>query len=918
MTIPSYDNRRSYAGDGSTTTFAFPPPFTANTDLVVQIRAADGTTATKALGVDYVVAGAGSPAGGSVTMAATPATGTTLIIYRDVPLTQSVDLQDGGPLPANTINRALDRITMWGQRLKEQVVTLSALASQTMAGLMSAADKTKLDGIQPGAQANTVSSVNGYTGTVVLVKGDIGLGNADNTSDVNKPISTAQQAAFDARLTRAGNLSDLTNAAVARSNLGGGATGISVFQAANTSTALAAIGASVTGTSLVTAANAAAARSTLGLVIGTDVQAYDADLAAISAITPSQGDILYYNGTAWARLAAGTSGWFLRTNGTGTNPSWVSIPGGGDLLASNNLSELTAAASTARANIGAAGLSGANFTGPVIVPNQSIGTADGNAANTKYVFDFFNSVYNVTVAPLASPTFTGNPVAPTPSAGDSDTSIATTAFVKGALGNCAGFVFANANITLTAADHGKAIQASAASPFNITLPAGGAWGVGVAGAAIRVFNHGTADVTIVRQGSDFIYCPPAGLGGANTSLTLHPGEDVELINRGGTEWDVCSGSWLASNAIAIPPKALAGLNAGFAVGDILYADTTTTLAKLAGVAGGNVLRSGGVGVAPSWGKVGLSTHVSGTLPIANGGTNITTFATGDMLYASAANTLSKLAIGSTGQVLAISGGVPAWTSSSSTWPSGTIYGLTLSQASTTTVGIAAGGCANEDGGAYNMALGSAIIKGLGAWAAGTGNGGLDTGSIAASTWYHVHLIRKDNDGTIDALLSLSATAPTMPAGYIARRRIGSIRTNGSSQITAFIQVGDDFIWTAPVMDRNGNSASGITTVTLSVPSGIRVKARLRGAVQTTTSNYVTMSVYSPEIADQTPMSGGAGSASLVLPVTSMPGTNGTWGSATFDVMTNTSAQVRISVTSSSTTGVVALQTDGWIDTRGRQ
>ena len=59
----------------------------------------------------------------------------------------------------------------------------------------------------------------------------------------------------------------------------------------------------------------------------------------------------------------------------------------------------------------------------------------------------------------------------------------------------------------------------------------------------------------------------------------------------------------------------------YAVGDLLYANTTTTLAKLADVATGNALISGGVSTAPSWGKINLTTHVSGTLPVANGGTN---------------------------------------------------------------------------------------------------------------------------------------------------------------------------------------------------------------------------------------------------------------------------------------------------------
>ena len=66
----------------------------------------------------------------------------------------------------------------------------------------------------------------------------------------------------------------------------------------------------------------------------------------------------------------------------------------------------------------------------------------------------------------------------------------------------------------------------------------------------------------------------------------------------------------------------------YVVGDLLYANTTTTLAKLAGVATGNALISGGVGAAPSWGKIGLTTHVSGTLQVANGGTGITSFGAG--------------------------------------------------------------------------------------------------------------------------------------------------------------------------------------------------------------------------------------------------------------------------------------------------
>lgn len=61
----------------------------------------------------------------------------------------------------------------------------------------------------------------------------------------------------------------------------------------------------------------------------------------------------------------------------------------------------------------------------------------------------------------------------------------------------------------------------------------------------------------------------------------------------------------------------------YTVGDILYASTTSALSKLNDVATGNALISGGTSTAPSWGKIGLTTHVSGTLAVGNGGTGLT-------------------------------------------------------------------------------------------------------------------------------------------------------------------------------------------------------------------------------------------------------------------------------------------------------
>jgi len=47
------------------------------------------------------------------------------------------------------------------------------------------------------------------------------------------------------------------------------------------------------------------------------------DITSIAGL--AQGDVLYYNGTSWVRLGAGTSGQYLKTNGTGANPSWSTV-----------------------------------------------------------------------------------------------------------------------------------------------------------------------------------------------------------------------------------------------------------------------------------------------------------------------------------------------------------------------------------------------------------------------------------------------------------------------------------------------------------------------------------------------------------------------------------------------------------------
>lgn len=101
-------------------------------------------------------------------------------------------------------------------------------------------------------------------------------------------------------------------------------------------------------------------------------------------------------------------------------------------------------------------------------------------------------------------------------------------------------------------------------------------------------------------------------------------------------------------------------------GDLIYASGTTTLATLSDVATGNALISGGVGADPSWGKIGLTTHVSGTLPIANGGTNSTSVPSAGAVAYGTGTEYAFSAAGTSNQVLLSGGsGAPTWSNQSS-------------------------------------------------------------------------------------------------------------------------------------------------------------------------------------------------------------------------------------------------------------
>jgi len=227
--------------------------------------------------------------------------------------------------------------------------------------------------------------------------------------------------------------------------------------------------------------------------------------------------------------------------------------------------------------------------------------------------------------------------------------------------------------------------------------------------------------------------------------------------------------------------------------------------------------------------------------IANGGTGATTAAAArtnlavaksgansDITSLTGLTTALSIAQGGTGAITAILArlalGVPV--------TFGTFKNFVQTVTSNTAATITADYCP------YNSASISCAIS-----TAVSGAGGIDTGSVAASTWYYVYVIYNGSD--IHAILSLSSSAPALPSGYTYYCRVGSIVTNSSGYLYRTIQNGrktqyivDGTILTGMVQLAKTSSSSG----SLSTPTWISVS--VSGAVPTTAESIIG-SCFSP-------------------------------------------------------------------------
>jgi hypothetical protein len=270
-----------------------------------------------------------------------------------------------------------------------------------------------------------------------------------------------------------------------------------------------------------------------------------------------------------------------------------------------------------------------------------------------------------------------------------------------------------------------------------------------------------------------------------------------------------AGTWNASTIAAT--RGGTGLTS-FVQGDLLYATSSTTIGSLADAVTGNALISGGVGSDPAWGKIGLTTHISGTLAVGNGGTGATTLTgyvygngtgafTASTSIPNAATTATNLNTASA--IVARDG--------SGNFSAGTITAALNGNASTATT------AANVNNGTLSMAVSGTGLSGSASFTANqSGNSTFTVTSNATNANTGGAIVARDGSGnfsagTVTAALSGNATTATT---LQTARNIGGVSFNGSADINL------PGVNTAGNQNTSGNAATATLATTATTANAL--------------------------------------------------------------------------------------------------
>ena len=452
-----------------------------------------------------------------------------------------------------------------------------------------------------------------------------------------------------------------------------------------------------------------------------------------STATATAGGIGYGTGTAHAYSAAGTSGQILISGGTGA-PTWSTI-------SSSLVSSFSAGTTGFTPNTATTGA--ITLAGTLNVANGGTGVTASSGANSVVLRDAnvnisVNSIFEGYSNVAAAGTTTVLTAASVPNyvvtgSGGQTYQLpdATT------LPNGVNFTFNNNQSS------GTIVVKNNSSTTIATIQSGGLVDVSLLSNATAAGSwdiHNLAPSNVAWSTNTLDY------PGSITSATWN-GTAV-AINRGGTGQTTASAAFNALSPITTTGDLIVGNGTNSATrlpiganGYLLTSNGTTASWTAAPATGVTSFQTSLSGLTPNTSTTGAVT-LAGTLGATSGGTAQTTYTTGDILYASASNTLSKLGIGSTGQILTITAGVPAWGAAPATGVTSFSAGTTgLTPATATTGGVTlAGTLAIANGGTNGTSTPTAggVPYGTGTayafTAAGTTGQVLTSNGSSAPTW----------------------------------------------------------------------------------------------------------------------------------------------------------------------------------------
>jgi hypothetical protein len=355
------------------------------------------------------------------------------------------------------------------------------------------------------------------------------------------------------------------------------------------------------------------------------------------------------------------------------------------------------------ASFGNASITNAVWTG------TTVGTAYGGTGLTSFAAANY-ALYSTSSSALTAgtlPTAAGGTALTSFTSGGALYATSTSALTTGTLPTTSG------GTGLSSYTTGDIIYASATNTLS-KLPIGTTGQILSVAGGIPSWSSNSASTTLTN--TTFT----ATAGQTSFSVTYIPAL-LQGVYRNGvkldpTDYDSTSGSSIV-------------LNTGANLGDNIQVQYFSGLSTVAAV---NSITFGSTGLTPSTATSGDVT-VAGTLGSGYGGTGFSTYATGDLVYASATNTLSKLTAGTNGYVLTLSGGVPTWAASSGGVTSfqTSLSGLTPSTSTTGAVTLA-GTLGVASGGTGITSFGTGVATALGQNVTGSGGNVLSSSPTIAS------------------------------------------------------------------------------------------------------------------------------------------------------------------------------------------